>query len=101
MHFVLSISTDKNVAGIIATLAPIAHEVTVTRYHNPRAYDPHILAEIVQRHGVAVQIEPDSVVALAQARSKAQPTDVVCVTGSLLFLGEIKTRLQGFVPEFS
>jgi dihydrofolate synthase/folylpolyglutamate synthase len=100
VHFVLSISTDKNVAGIIATLAPIAHEVTVTRYHNPRAYDPYLLAEMVQRHGVAVQIELDPIVALAQARSKAQATDVVCVTGSLLFLGEIKTRLQGLVPEF-
>ena len=42
VHFVLGISTDKNVAGIIATLAPIAHTVTVTRYHNPRAYDPHV-----------------------------------------------------------
>ena len=100
VHFILGISTDKNIAGMIATLAPIAHQVTVTRYHNPRAYDPHVLAETVQRHGVAVQIEPDPVVALAQARSQAQPTDVVCVTGSLLLLGEIKARLQGLTPEF-
>jgi len=101
VHFVLGISTDKNVAGIIATLAPIAHAVTVTRYHNPRAYDPHVLAETVQRHGVPVQIEPDPIVALAQARSKAQATDVVCVTGSLLLLGELKTRLQGLALEFA
>jgi len=72
----------------------------VTRYHNPRAYDPHILAEEVQHHGVAVQIEPDPVVVLTQARSKAQATDAVCVTGSLLLLGEIKTRLQGLALEF-
>ena len=101
VHFVLGISTDKNIAGMIATLAPLAHQVTVTRYQNPRAYDPHVLAEAVQRHGVAVQIEPDPLVALAQARSKAQPTDVVCVTGSLLLLGEIKARLQGLTPEFA
>src|SRR5262252_4933005 len=43
VHFVLSIARDKNVAGMIATLAPIAHAVTVTRYHNPRAYDPYVL----------------------------------------------------------
>ena len=66
-----------------------------------RIYDLHVLAETVQRHGVAVQIEPDPVVALAQARSKAQATDVVCVTGSLLLLGEIKTRLQGLALEFA
>jgi len=101
VHFVLGISTDKNIAGIVATLAPIAHAVTVTRYHNPRAYDPYVLAETVQRHGVPVQIEPDPIVALAQARSKAQATDVVCVTGSLLLLGELKTRLQGLALEFA
>lgn len=98
---VLGISTDKNIPGIIATLAPVAHEVIVTRYHSPRACDPQILADAVQRHGVAVQIEPDPVMALAQARSKAQATDVVCVTGSLLLLGEIKTRLQGLALEFA
>lgn len=101
VSFVLGIATDKNLAGIIATLAPVAHEVIVTRYHNPRACDPQVLAEAVQRHGVAVHIEPDPIMALAQARSKAQPTDVVCVTGSLLLLGEIKARLQGLTPEFA
>ena len=100
ISFVLSMSTDKRITEIIATLAPIAHEVIVTRFHNPRSCDPHILAEIVRQHGVAVQVEPDSIVALAQARCKAQPTDVVCVTGSLLFVGEIKARLQGLAPEF-
>ena len=100
VSFVLSMSTDKRITDIIATLAPIAHEVIVTRFHNPRACDPNALAEIVRQHGVAVQIEPDAVVALAQARCKAQATDVVCVTGSLLFVGEIKARLQGLTPEF-
>jgi dihydrofolate synthase/folylpolyglutamate synthase len=79
----------------------MAHQVIVTRFHTPRACDPQVLAAAVQRHGVAVQIEPDPVMALAQARSKAQPADVVCVTGSLLLLGEIKARLQGLALEFA
>jgi folylpolyglutamate synthase/dihydropteroate synthase len=66
-----------------------------------RAYDSHVLAETVQRHEVAVQIEPDPIVALAQAHSEAQATNVVCVTGSLLLSGEIKTRLQGVALEFA
>jgi dihydrofolate synthase / folylpolyglutamate synthase len=72
----------------------------VTHFHNPRSSDPHTLAETVRQHGVAVQIELDPVVALAQARCKAQATDVICVTGSLYLVGEIKTRLQGLTPEF-
>jgi dihydrofolate synthase/folylpolyglutamate synthase len=100
VSFVLSLSTDKRIADIIATLAPMAHEVIVTHFDNPRSCDPQALAEIVRQYGVAVQIEPDPVVALAQARCKAQSTDVICVTGSLLLVGEIKTRLQGLAPEF-
>ena len=100
VSFVLSLSRDKRIADIVATLAPIAHEMIVTHFHNPRSYDPHALAELVRQHGVTVQLEPDPVVALAQARCQAQSTDVICVTGSLYLVGEIKTRLQGLTPEF-
>ena len=100
VSFVLSLSKDKRIADMIATLAPVAHEVIVTHFHNPRSCDPHALAEIVCQHGVAVQIEPDPVVALAQTRCKVQSTDVICVTGSLYLVGEIKARLQGLTPEF-
>jgi dihydrofolate synthase/folylpolyglutamate synthase len=100
VSFVLSLSRDKKIADIVATLAPIAHAVIVTHFHSPRSCDPHALAELVRQHGVAVQLEPDPVVALAQARCQAQSTDVICVTGSLYLVGEIKTRLQGLTPEF-
>lgn len=98
--FVLGMSADKNLAGIVATLAPLAHAIIVTRCHNPRACDPQVLAREVERHGVDVHIVPDPVVALARARAHAQATDLVCVTGSLFLLGEIKTRLQGLPLEF-
>lgn len=100
VHLVLSISTDKNLAGIVAALAPAVHAVTVTRFDSPRAAPPQKLAALVQHQGLAVQVVEDPVVALAQARTQAEATDVVCVTGSLLFLGELKARLQGLTPEF-
>jgi dihydrofolate synthase/folylpolyglutamate synthase len=98
--FVLSLSRDKRIADFVATLAPVAHKVIVTHFHSPRSCDPHALAELARQHGVTVQLEPDPVVALAQARCQAQATDVICVTGSLYLVGEIKTRLQGLTPEF-
>jgi len=100
LAFVLGISTDKKIPEIIATLAPVAHSMTVTRVNSPRACAPEELAALVKAHGVQVHIEPDPVVALAQARSQAQAMDVVCVTGSLLLIGEVKARLQGLTPEF-
>jgi dihydrofolate synthase/folylpolyglutamate synthase len=100
VSFILSLSTDKRIVEIIATLAPVAHEMIVTHFDNLRSCDPQALAEIVRQHGVAVQIESDPVVALAQTRCKAQASDVICVTGSLLLVGEMKARLQGLAPEF-
>ena len=72
----------------------------VTHFDSPRSCDPHFLVALVRQHGVTVQIEPDPVVALAQARRQAQAMDVICVTGSLYLVGEIKARLQGLTPEF-
>ena len=100
LFLVLGISTDKKIAGIIATLAPLAHQVIVTRSQSPRACDPQDLAAQVRQHGVPVHIESDAIVALEFARAQAQPSDLVCVTGSVHLLGEIKTRLQGLPLEF-
>ena len=97
---VLGMSNDKKVAEIVATLAPIAQEVIVTPFRNPRACDPQRLAAEVRRHGVAVQVAANPVAALALARSFAQPTDLICVTGSLFLLGELKAHWQGLPLEF-
>jgi dihydrofolate synthase/folylpolyglutamate synthase len=97
---VLGMSNDKKVAEIVATLAPIAQEVIVTPFRNPRACDPQRLAAEVRRHGVAVQIAANPVAALALARSLAQPADLICVTGSLFLLGELKAHWQGLPLEF-
>jgi dihydrofolate synthase/folylpolyglutamate synthase len=97
---VLGMAADKKVADIVATLAPIAHDVIVTRFSNPRAYDPQRLAELLQSYGLPVDIAPDPAAALALARQRATPADLICVTGSLLLLGELKARLQGSPLEF-
>jgi dihydrofolate synthase / folylpolyglutamate synthase len=97
---VLGMASDKRAADIVATLAPLAHEAIVTRFSISRAYDPQRLADELRRYGVPTQIAPDPAAALALAHSHAQPADLICVTGSLLLLGELKARLQGLGLEF-
>ena len=48
----VGMAADKKVADSVATLAPIVHEVIVTRFSSPRAYDPQRLAELLQSHGL-------------------------------------------------
>jgi dihydrofolate synthase/folylpolyglutamate synthase len=97
---VLGMAADKKVADIVATLAPLADAAIVTRFSNPRAYAAQRLVEALQGHGVPAQIAADPVTALSLARAHAQPTDLICVTGSLLLIGELKARLQGLALEF-
>jgi dihydrofolate synthase/folylpolyglutamate synthase len=97
---VLGMAADKKVADSVATLAPIVDEAIVTRFSTPRAYDPQRLAELLQSHGLPVHMAPDPVTALTLARQRATPADLICVTGSLLLLGELKARLQGVPLEF-
>jgi dihydrofolate synthase/folylpolyglutamate synthase len=100
LYLVLGTSADKNIAALVDILAPLAHEVLVTRFRNPRACDPQLLAAEVRRHPVAVHIVSDPLDALHLARQRAQPSDLICVAGSLFLLGEIKARQQGVALEF-
>lgn len=97
---VLGLSTDKNIPGFLDTLVPLAHEVIVTRSRQPRAADPRLLAAEVKRHHVPVRTAPDPLTALGMAQSVAQPSDLICVTGSLLLLGELKALQHGLPVEF-
>lgn len=99
LHLVLGLSTDKNLSGIVDILAPLAHEVIVTRSSHPRASDPHLLADAITHHNVLVRTAPDPLTALDMARSIAHTTDLICVTGSLLLLGDLKALQRGLPIE--
>ena len=101
LFLVLGMATDKKVAAFVATLATLAHEVIVTAFHSPRACKPQRLADEVRRHGVKVRLAETPDQALAMARAAARPTDAICVTGSVLLLGEIKAHLLNRPLEFS
>jgi dihydrofolate synthase/folylpolyglutamate synthase len=99
LHLVLGLSADKNFSGFVDILAPLAHDVIVTRASQPRAIAPPLLAQAVASHNVPVRTAPDPLTALDMARSAAQPADLICVTGSLLLLGDLKARQRGLPIE--
>ena len=101
LFLVLGMASDKNVEKFVATLAPLAHEVVVTAFRSPRACKPQRLADEVRRHGVPVRLAETPEQALALARAAAGPADAICVTGSVLLLGELKSCLLNQPLEFS
>ncbi|MDE0205534.1 MAG: Mur ligase family protein [Candidatus Tectomicrobia bacterium] len=101
LFLVLGMASDKNVEKFVATLAPLAREVVVTAFRSPRACKPQRLADEVRRHGIPVRLAETPEQALALARAAAGPADAICVTGSVLLLGELKSCLLNQPLEFS
>jgi dihydrofolate synthase/folylpolyglutamate synthase len=91
---ILSVSRDKDVAAIVAELAPHFDRVIVTQYQeNPRAVSVEELAAIAGEWtpDVAVLVSPKD--ALAHARETAAPGELICIAGSFFLAAELRPLL--------
>ena len=89
---------DKDVGGIMEILFPCAQRILLSRAETPRAADPMVLESLARRYHSSVVRTPGLNAALATARAEAGPGGVVCVTGSLYLVGDVKTILEGGEP---
>jgi dihydrofolate synthase/folylpolyglutamate synthase len=92
---VLGIMADKDIRGIVATLAPLAERIILTRPRYERGAAPEVLLEAAGRLRQRMEVIGTGEAALARARELAGPGDLVLVTGSLYFIGEVKEISQG------
>lgn len=94
---VVGMMRDKDRRGVMAVLTAIpgVSHLIVTRAAHPRAADPEDLARDAAGLGVPVAVRSSVSEAFAYARTLAGPDDTVCVTGSLLVVGEVKAMLEG------
>jgi dihydrofolate synthase/folylpolyglutamate synthase len=88
-------SGDKDLAGMFRVLAPHFAHAFLTRFvHNPRALAPEQLAELLRANGsLAATVCPTPAAALEAARAAAGPDDLICITGSVFFAGEMRPLL--------
>ncbi len=86
--FVVGVSSDKDVAGILEALAPVASRMVLTAYSSPRAAPPHSLRRLVPGsvRSVEVAASPREALAVAMSRPDAP---IICVAGSLFLVGEV------------
>ena len=92
--FVLSVSRDKDVAGIVSELAPVTRACVATAAEATRSRDPDELAALAWSAGIAdVEVERAPVAALARARALLQPGDRLCVSGSVFLAGALRAAL--------
>lgn len=99
MILVMGCSEDKDLAGIVAPLVPLADGVVVTRADHHRAVSPERLRAQWPARGAPVEVVPAVGSALARARGWAGPAGLVCVTGSLFVVVEAREALGLAVRE--
>jgi dihydrofolate synthase/folylpolyglutamate synthase len=98
VHLVVGINRDKDARAVLRPLLALADQVWTTQTSdNPRALPAAELARLCRRLGSQPTVEPDLTMCLSQARR--QRTGIVCVTGSLLLVGQARASLGLPVPE--
>ncbi|MBU4465939.1 MAG: bifunctional folylpolyglutamate synthase/dihydrofolate synthase [Actinobacteria bacterium] len=88
---VLGVLEDKDAAGIVAALAPIAAHVFATAPNSDRASDAENVADLAEAAGLAVTVHGDVAGAAEAAREWAATSDrrAVVIAGSVVLAGEV------------
>jgi dihydrofolate synthase/folylpolyglutamate synthase len=86
---------DKDRAGFFKALLPVVDEIVVTQVRMRRAATVEEVHEALVGWPGPVHSASTSEEAMACARRLAEPHDLICVTGSLMLVGEVKAFLRG------
>lgn len=86
---VMATSRDKDVAGMVRELAPLAPRVIATQTHHPRSLPACQLMAEWAKYSLKLQAVEAVAGAMALARSMAAEEDMVLATGSLFLVAEV------------
>ena len=95
MHVILAVSSNKDLDGVVAALAPIADVWFAARNDNARSFPPEHVAERIATAGGRVADLGSVDEGLAWARDAAAPDDLILVTGSLYTVADARRALGG------
>jgi dihydrofolate synthase/folylpolyglutamate synthase len=87
---VIGVLDDKDAAGMLRELLPLASAVVFTRSANPRSLSPGTLVTLAgQLAGPAAEAVADPRAALERARELAGPDGAVVATGSIYLIADL------------
>jgi dihydrofolate synthase / folylpolyglutamate synthase len=92
---VLGMMRDKNHRGFITPLRHLVGEIVLTQADLPRSATVHELRAALKDYQLALHEAPVPADALALAKQLAGPDDVICVTGSLMLVGDVTALYRG------
>ena len=95
LHLVMAAFADKDVAGVVAALAPLADRTYAAANGNPRSRTPDEMAATLAAAGVPGERFDSVAEAIAAARASAGDGDLILVTGSLYTVADARRALGG------
>lgn len=90
---VLAAMGDKDCAGIVEALLPVADAIVVTEAPTGRSAPADRLGKLCRLAGRQAEVQPDPVAALTRAGQLAGDQAIVVVTGSLYLVGAAREAL--------
>ena len=93
LHLVLSVSANKDVAGIVRPLAPVADRAYAARNESERSGDTVAIADAFAAENEGVEVFDSVAEALDAARADAGEDDLIVVTGSLYTVADARRAL--------
>ncbi len=90
VYLIYAAMRDKAVDEVTGLLFPHAEEVIFTEARTPRAISAAQLQEIAGHHAAHHSAIPDAEQAVQAALDKANPRDVIVITGSLYLVGQVR-----------
>ncbi|MFM7718919.1 MAG: bifunctional folylpolyglutamate synthase/dihydrofolate synthase [Actinomycetota bacterium] len=95
LHLVVAAFRDKDTAGVLAPLAPLADRTYAAANGSPRSRTADDVAGLLAAAGAPGETFPTVADALAAARASAGTDDLILVTGSLYTVADARRALGG------
>ena len=97
LPLILAAMRDKDVAGMLQQLKPVASRIICTAPANPRAWPADRMSRIAAEHcpGIPRTVADSPAAALKEAW---QDNETICVAGSLYLIGEVREILVSGTP---
>lgn len=95
VSLIVGMMRDKHPREFLAPLLPLVDSLILTQADLLRATPGSDLQALLRDRAPSAQVAATPADALACAKRSAAPTDLICVTGSLMLVGEIKALLRG------
>ncbi len=92
---VIGMQKDKDMTSFFTPLIPLAHAVILTRSAHKQSASAEELAEQLPGRPMQLAYAASAEEAMIKAHNAAAREDTICVTGSLLLVGEVKAHVEG------